>query len=73
MVRSSKAIFFDRDGVINRSYKIDGKPYAPINFKDFIFYPNTKKNLISLKKKVLSFLLLLINQILEIIKLQLMF
>jgi D-glycero-D-manno-heptose 1,7-bisphosphate phosphatase len=51
VVRSSKAIFFDRDGVINRSYKIDGKPYAPINFKDFIFYPNTKKNLISLKKK----------------------
>ncbi len=43
MVR--KAVFLDRDGVINRSLIVNGKPKAPINYKDFIFLPNSKKSI----------------------------
>ena len=30
-----KAIFLDRDGVLNKPNIIDGKPYAPKKVKDF--------------------------------------
>ena len=35
MVNKNKAIFFDRDGVLNETLLKNGKPYAPRNIKDF--------------------------------------
>jgi D-glycero-D-manno-heptose 1,7-bisphosphate phosphatase len=35
MVNKNKAIFFDRDGVLNKTLLKNGKPYAPRNIKDF--------------------------------------
>ena len=35
MVTKKKAIFLDRDGVINKSLVVDGKPFAPRFFNDF--------------------------------------
>ena len=35
-----RAIFLDRDGVINRPIILQGKPYAPRVFNDFILYPD---------------------------------
>ena len=32
---SKKAVFLDRDGVINRAIIIGGKPYSPMRFQDF--------------------------------------
>jgi D-glycero-D-manno-heptose 1,7-bisphosphate phosphatase len=31
-----KAVFLDRDGVLNHSVVVNGKPYAPRKFEDFI-------------------------------------
>jgi D-glycero-D-manno-heptose 1,7-bisphosphate phosphatase len=33
------AVFLDRDGVLNRSLVIEGKPYAPRHLKDFRLLP----------------------------------
>ncbi len=47
-----KALFLDRDGVINRSFTNHfGKPKAPRSFKDFIFLPYVKKYIDEIKKK----------------------
>ena len=32
----NKAVFLDRDGVINQTEVRDGKPYAPRKIEDFI-------------------------------------
>lgn len=46
-----KALFLDRDGVINRSFvNISGKPIAPRRFKDFTFLPYVKKYINEIKK-----------------------
>lgn len=46
-----KALFLDRDGVINRSYINNfGKPKAPKRLKDFIFLPYVKKYIDEIKK-----------------------
>ena len=45
-----KAIFFDRDGVLNIPKVYKGKTYAPLKFKNFILYPNVKKFCDILKK-----------------------
>ena len=37
-----KAVFLDRDGVINRSSVIDGKPYAPIHIQDIELLPGVE-------------------------------
>jgi histidinol-phosphate phosphatase family domain/HAD-superfamily hydrolase, subfamily IIIA len=34
-----RAVFLDRDGVINRSHVVDGKPYAPRHLTDFHLLP----------------------------------
>ena len=40
MVRKSKkAIFLDRDGVLNKPIIKNGKSYAPIKINDFKLYP----------------------------------
>ena len=46
-----KSIFLDRDGVINKSIVKEGKPFAPLRFKDFKILPNVKKTIIHFKKK----------------------
>ena len=38
-----RAIFFDRDGVLNYSKVVDGKPYAPRALTDFVLYPGVNK------------------------------
>ena len=49
----NKAIFLDRDGVLNIPKIYKGKTYAPLKFKDFILYPNVKKFCDILKKNFL--------------------
>lgn len=34
----NRAVFLDRDGVINISDVVDGKPYAPRELEDFVLY-----------------------------------
>src|SRR2546425_13132052 len=34
-----RAVFLDRDGVLNQPKVIDGKPYAPVALEDFHLYP----------------------------------
>ena len=57
MVKSKKAIFLDRDGVIVKQFTIKGKSYPPRNFKDFKIYPYVKERLFELKKNYLIFVI----------------
>ncbi len=34
-----KAVFLDRDGVINECKVIDGKPYPPLSVEEFVMFP----------------------------------
>jgi len=45
-----KAIFLDRDGVINQAYIFDSKPYPPKNIKELIILPKTAESLLRLSK-----------------------
>ncbi|CAA7612112.1 HAD-IIIA family hydrolase [Magnetospirillum sp. UT-4] len=47
--RLSRAVFLDRDGVLNRSLVIDGKPYAPRRIEDFRLFPGTTAAVARLK------------------------
>ena len=47
----SKAVFLDRDGVINKSIIVDGKSYAPRLLKDFKIFPKVKNDVQKLKNK----------------------
>jgi len=47
----SKAVFLDRDGVINKPIIIDGKSYAPRLLKDFKIFPKVKSDVKKLKDK----------------------
>ena len=49
--KKTKAFFLDRDGVINRTIIVKGKPVAPRKFKDFKILKDVDKSLIFLKKK----------------------
>ena len=46
-----KCVFLDRDGVINKVKVINGKPHAPLFFKDFKILPNVKKTIEWFAKK----------------------
>jgi D-glycero-D-manno-heptose 1,7-bisphosphate phosphatase len=46
----NKAVFLDRDGVINKPIIINGKPYPPKNFKEFAIFPRVNKALTLLKE-----------------------
>ena len=59
MVKTSKAVFLDRDGVLNIPTIIKNKSYAPTKLKDFRLYPNVAKFCKMLKKK--NFLLIVIT------------
>ena len=45
----NKAVFLDRDGVINKTIIIDGKSYAPRLLKDFKIFPKVKSDVKKLK------------------------
>jgi D-glycero-D-manno-heptose 1,7-bisphosphate phosphatase len=47
----NKAVFLDRDGVINKPMIIDGKSYAPRSLKDFKIFPKVKNDVKKLKNK----------------------
>ena len=36
---TKKAVFLDRDGVINECRVIDGKPYPPLSVEEFVMFP----------------------------------
>ena len=57
----NKAVFLDRDGVINLSKVIKGKPIAPISITEFRLYPAIKKLLYELIKKKFK-LIVITNQ-----------
>lgn len=46
----NKGVFLDRDGVINKSLVVNGKPYAPTCIADFVILPGVKESLMSLKE-----------------------
>jgi D-glycero-D-manno-heptose 1,7-bisphosphate phosphatase len=54
-----KAIFLDRDGVINKVKVINGKPYAPNHFNEIILFSNLKKILNILRS--LDYLIIVIT------------
>jgi D-glycero-D-manno-heptose 1,7-bisphosphate phosphatase len=37
--KMTRAVFLDRDGVINRAIERDGKPFAPTSYREFEIYP----------------------------------
>ena len=45
----NKAVFLDRDGVINKPIIIDGKSYAPRLLKDFKIFPGVKSDVKKLR------------------------
>lgn len=47
---TKKALFIDRDGVINKSIIRNGKPYAPINFLEFEMLDGVEEAFYLLKK-----------------------
>jgi D-glycero-D-manno-heptose 1,7-bisphosphate phosphatase len=46
----ARAIFLDRDGVINSAIVRKGVPYAPINLEEFVILPGVLDALVILKK-----------------------
>ena len=56
---SRRAVFLDRDGVINRSVVIDGKPYPPANLAAMEILPNVPDALEALSAA--GFLLIVIT------------
>lgn len=54
-----KAVFLDRDGVLNESIVKNGKPFPPDSVKELIIPKNLKENLEILKKN--NFLLIMIT------------
>jgi D-glycero-D-manno-heptose 1,7-bisphosphate phosphatase len=56
---SARAVFFDRDGVLNLAVVKDGKPYPPIDATNAIIAPGAKELLTDLKK--LGFLLIVVT------------
>ena len=55
---TKKAIFLDRDGVLNIPFIKNGKTYAPKKFQEFKLYPNVK---FYCKKLKLYFLLIVVT------------
>lgn len=60
-IEKKRALFLDRDGVINIPLIQGGKSYAPRNLNEFEFYPGTLDTLINLKNSD-YFLIIVTNQ-----------
>ena len=54
-----KAIFFDRDGILNKAIIINSKPYSPRTFKDFRINFFLRKYINFFKKK--NFLIIVVT------------
>ena len=54
-----KAVFLDRDGVVNKIYIKDGLPFSPPSFKDLEILPGVKESIVLLKE--LNFICLLVT------------
>ena len=50
-LNQKKAVFLDRDGVINRCILKNQKCFAPRKLEDFKLYPYTENNIRKLKQK----------------------
>lgn len=46
-----KAVFLDRDGVINRSLAVNGRPIAPRRLEEFRFLPGASRSITSLRRR----------------------
>ena len=46
-----RAVFLDRDGVLNRAIVRDGKPYPPQTLADFHILPGVRESLNTLSKE----------------------
>ena len=57
MVR--RAVFLDRDGVINRAIVVDGKPYPPATLEAFELLPGVKSTAQALRKA--NFLIIVVT------------
>lgn len=58
-MKKRKAVFLDRDGVVNIPIVRNGKSFAPRELNEFKFYPYTKFNFKTLKKN--NFLIFIIT------------
>jgi D-glycero-D-manno-heptose 1,7-bisphosphate phosphatase len=54
-----RAVFLDRDGVINKALVRDGKPYPPGNVRETVIVKNAKESLDRLKQR--GFLLVVVT------------
>lgn len=45
-----RAVFLDRDGVINRAVVRDGKPYPPATLDEFVLLPGVERTAFNLRK-----------------------
>ena len=50
-IEGSRAVFLDRDGIINYSVVRDGKPYPPSNLQEFCYVDGIKEVLLELQRK----------------------
>lgn len=50
-MKKKKAIFLDRDGVINQAKIIDGRPYPPSHLGELILLPRVKEAIAALKEQ----------------------
>jgi D-glycero-D-manno-heptose 1,7-bisphosphate phosphatase len=48
--RANRAVFLDRDGVLNRPLMIDGKPHPPASVADLVILPDVLPSLLDLKR-----------------------
>jgi D-glycero-D-manno-heptose 1,7-bisphosphate phosphatase len=56
---SLRAVFLDRDGVLNNAVIRDGKPYPPIGLEEVQIMPGVREGLVVLKKE--NFLLIVVT------------
>ena len=54
-----KAIFLDRDGVVNKIFVKNGLPFSPSSFAELEILPGVKKSILQLKK--LNFICLIVT------------
>ena len=54
-----KAVFLDRDGVINKAFIKDGLPFSPRSIEELKILPGVKEAIIRLKK--LNFICLVVT------------
>ena len=51
IIQKKPAIFFDRDGVLNKAYIRQGKPYAPRDYSKFIIFDDVPQILAMFKNR----------------------